>query len=73
MQWIKIDSWHIIKTTWIQSGGTWWVSTLCGLKRPWDQTSLDSLPGGSEKSCENCLIVATGTPEEPKKPARRKK
>lgn len=74
MQWTKIDSWHAIDATWV-SNGYYWVRTQCGMERVWDQTFVDSLPGGTEEACENCLIVVTGAPEEeePKKPARRKK
>jgi hypothetical protein len=43
------------------------MKTLCGLEKVWDQTFLDSLPGGSETSCENCLIIQVGGKEKPKR------
>jgi hypothetical protein len=56
VRWVKIDSWHLIEKTWIYGTG-WLVQTRCGLTRSWDQTFLDRLPGGDEKSCENCLKI----------------
>jgi len=58
--WTQIDSWHIIGDTWLTPNGTWMVKTSCGLERQWDQTFVDRLPGGSEKSCENCLRLLAG-------------
>ena len=74
MAWYKIDSWHLIERTWTD-GRDWMVETLCGLIRTWDHTSLDQLPGGSETSCENCLIVMAGqlNPKPTKKPTKKKK
>lgn len=81
VQWVKIESWHIIKETWFSRAGYQLVRTVCGLERMWDGTSIDRLPGGSEKSCENCLrINARGNdtpeedaPEEQVKPKRSRK
>ena len=71
MRWVEIDSWHIINTT-RTDGNQWFVETLCGLERIWDQTFLDRLPGGSEKSCENCLKINARAIDEPvvKKPRK---
>ena len=73
--WIKIDSWHIKKASW-EWASSYIAETYCGLQRMWDGTGLDRLPGGDEKSCENCLkIFARGSDEEPaeEKPRRRGK
>jgi hypothetical protein len=59
VKWVRIDSWHILAREEAQH-------TFCGLERPPGET-LDRLPGGSEKSCENCLIVlASRTGKDPK-------
>lgn len=65
MQWVKIDSWHLIADTFIDRSSYWVVKTKCGLERMWDQTFLDRLPGGDEKSCENCLKLTIRELDEP--------
>lgn len=57
IRWFQIDSWHLIKDIYQNSAGVPTVETRCGLKRMWDGTFLDHLPGGDEKSCENCLLL----------------
>jgi len=69
-KWVKIDSWHLIKETGLDRAGIPEVVTLCGLNRMWDGTFLDRLPGGEEKSCENCLIIKVGG--KPKKASKKK-
>lgn len=56
--WVKIEAWHAIADTWAKDSG-WFVQTRCGIERPWDGTSIDRLPGGSEEACENCLKLLT--------------
>ena len=79
IKWFKVESWHILKDSGISVGGSdWYAKSLCGvIQRPWDQAVLDRLPGGSEKSCENCLIVLSGEVDTskpaPKKRKSRKK
>jgi hypothetical protein len=74
IRWVQFDSWHLIERTYISRGSRWFVTTRCGLEREWDQTFLDRLPGGSEKSCENCLKYKVGDIDEPApKKARKKK
>lgn len=62
--WIKIDSWHIMRGHETR-GSVEIAETVCGLERMWDGTSIDRLPGGSEKSCENCLKIYTRANDEP--------
>ncbi len=69
--WIKIDSWHILEGTWVE-GAVTVATTRCGITRPWDGTSLDRLPGGTETSCENCLKYKLGELDEPPKKRARK-
>lgn len=66
-KWVKIDSWHLMEDTHLTPNGTWMMKTVCGLERVWDQTFLDVLPGGSETSCENCLIIQVGDKPKPKR------
>ncbi len=70
--WVKIDSWHLIDVTFTTDAG-WRVVTKCGLERNWDHTFLDRLPGGSEKSCENCLVdhVLEEAPPAPKRTRKK--
>jgi hypothetical protein len=70
MRWVEIDSWHIVKET-RTDGNQWFVEMLCGLERIWDQTFLDRLPGGSERSCENCLKIHTRATDEPETPVKK--
>jgi len=73
IRWVKIESWHVIEDTWIKPGGSFWlVKTRCGIEKMWDQTFLDRLPGGSEKSCENCLKYLVGDVDEPAPKKSRK-
>lgn len=65
-RWVKIDAWHIAEDTWLPRGGAnYLVKTKCGIERLWDGTFLDRLPGGTEKSCENCLKLLAGSVDEP--------
>lgn len=73
-KWIQVVSWHLLADTRLTPNGTWMAKTLCGIERVWDQTFLDALPGGEEKSCENCLIVKVGgDPKKPTVKVRKKK
>jgi len=68
IRWVRVgdnSSWHLVADTWISRGGIWLVKTRCGIERMWDQTFLDRLPGGSEKSCENCLKLLARDVDEP--------
>lgn len=60
IQWVKIaeGSWHIIRETGEDQTGVAYVTTLCGLDRPWDGEWLSERPG-NEASCENCLRILT--------------
>lgn len=75
IRWVKIaeGSWHLIADTWLSRSSIWLVKTRCGLERMWDQTFLDRLPGGDEKSCENCLRLNSRdeAPPAPKKRSRK--
>lgn len=60
-RWVKIDAWHVLKDDFVSRGGLPMMTTLCnGTPRQWDGTFVDALPGGSEESCENCLIILAG-------------
>jgi hypothetical protein len=72
MQWVEIDSWHLIEHYGPNAQGIPTVTTRCGLVRKSSGDFLDRLPGGSEKSCENCLIVAVPAPPEEPEPAPKK-
>jgi len=72
IRWVEIDSWHLIASTFISRGSRWFVTTRCGLEREWNQTFLDRLPGGSEKSCENCLKYLVGDLDAPAPKKSRK-
>lgn len=64
IMWVKVESWHIKKAFWPWAA-SYMVETVCGLQREWDGTEIDRLPGGDEKSCENCLrILARGVDEQ---------
>ena len=75
MKWVKIDSWHLIESYGLNAQGIPTVVTRCGLSRQSSGDFLDRLPGGSEKSCENCLKLTVrelDEPEEEIKPKARK-
>lgn len=66
-------SWHLIARTFISRASFYFMETRCGLERPWDQTFVDRLPGGDEKSCENCLLLLAGDVDTDSDPAPKKK
>ena len=51
MNWVKIRSWHGVRTT-FRSGK---AVTLCGRLVPADAEITPTLPG--ERSCESCLRI----------------
>lgn len=56
LRWIKIESWHIVKSEFTSRGGIDMAETLCGLRA--EGVTLDERPG-NEASCENCLRIVT--------------
>lgn len=71
LRWVKPSqdpdgSWHLIEKTYYTDAGIPMVLTRDHVYDvPWDGTYLDRLPGGSEKSCENCLVLLAGDVDEP--------
>lgn len=75
MKWVEIESWHLIEEYGLNAQGIPTVRTKCGLEQRSSAPFLDQLPGGKEKSCENCLKLAIreiDVPEEPVKKGRKK-
>jgi hypothetical protein len=76
MQWVEIESWHLIESYSISEQGIPTVRTRCGLEQRSSAPFLDRLPGGKEKSCENCLKLVTRdldhAPAAPKKARKAK-
>lgn len=78
LHWTRVSNdgdtaWHLIDETYVTVGGQFYmVKTRCGLDKNWDQTFADRLPGGSEKSCENCLLLLAGDVDTDSDPAPKK-
>lgn len=73
MQWVQIESWHLIESYAPNAQGIPTVTTRCGLSRKSSGDFLDRLPGGSEESCENCLKLLVREVDEPAPTKRSRK
>lgn len=72
---VKVGTvWHKSDHTYIQDAMTYRVETACGIDAPWDQTFVDSLPGGGEEVHEGCGdSVKVAAEIAPKKKTTKKK
>jgi hypothetical protein len=54
--WVKIRSWHVVKSQFTSRGGTDMATTLCG--RTTSGPTAEEVPSG-ERTCESCLRILT--------------
>lgn len=73
MKWVKIDSWHLIESYGLNAQGIPTVTTRCGLSQQSSGDFIDRLPGGDEKSCENCLKLEIRELDQPEPAAEEPK